>query len=102
MCFFFCDRKKSQAAVFLGVPAPECKRRVKEAMDRVALQAERRIAIFDGACPGGDGMIFQSIKMAGNSIASNKMCSFLTMLGIIIGVASLIVLVSIADGAIRK
>lgn len=44
----FCDRKKSQAAVFLGVPAPECKRRVKEAMDRVALQAERRIAIFDG------------------------------------------------------
>ncbi|MCC2148549.1 hypothetical protein LKD42_04670 [Lachnospiraceae bacterium CLA-AA-H246] len=47
-------------------------------------------------------MIFQSIKMAGNSIASNKMCSFLTMLGIIIGVASLIVLVSIADGAIRK
>ena len=37
-----------QAAVFLGVPAPECKRRVKEAMDRVALQAERRIAIFDG------------------------------------------------------
>ena len=26
-------------------------------------------------------MIFQSIKMAWNSIASNKMCSFLTMLG---------------------
>ena len=44
-------------------------------------------------------MIFQSIKMAWNSIASNKMRSFLTMLGIIIGVASLIVLVSIADGA---
>jgi hypothetical protein len=48
LCFFFSDRKKSQAAVFWGVPAPECKRRVKEAMDRVALQAERRIAIFDG------------------------------------------------------
>lgn len=47
-------------------------------------------------------MIFQSIKMAWNSIASNKMRSFLTMLGIIIGVASLIVLVLIADGAIRK
>lgn len=45
---FFSDRKKSQAAVFLGGPAPEGKRRVKEAMDRVALQAERRIAIFDG------------------------------------------------------
>ena len=27
-------------------PAPEGKRRVKEAMDRVALQAERRIANF--------------------------------------------------------
>lgn len=49
MCFFFSDRKKSQAAVFLGGgSAPEGKRQVKEAMDRVALQAERRIAIFDG------------------------------------------------------
>lgn len=44
-------------------------------------------------------MIFQSIKMAWSSIISNKMRTFLTMLGIIIGVASLIVLVSIADGA---
>ncbi len=44
-------------------------------------------------------MIFQSIKMAWSSITSNKMRTFLTMLGIIIGVASLIVLVSIADGA---
>lgn len=44
-------------------------------------------------------MSFQSIKMAWSSIASNKMRTFLTMLGIIIGVASLIVLVSIADGA---
>lgn len=44
-------------------------------------------------------MIFQSIKMAWSSIASNKMRTLLTMLGIIIGVASLIVLVSIADGA---
>ena len=44
-------------------------------------------------------MIFQSIKMAWNSIASNKMRSFLTMLGIIIGEATLIVLVSIAAGA---
>lgn len=44
-------------------------------------------------------MIFQSIKMAWSAISSNKMRSFLTMLGIIIGVASLIVLVSIANGA---
>jgi len=44
-------------------------------------------------------MIFQSLKMAWSAIRSNKMRSFLTMLGIIIGVASLIVLVSIAGGA---
>lgn len=44
-------------------------------------------------------MSIQAVKMAWKSIASNKMRSFLTMLGIIIGVASLIVLVSIAGGA---
>lgn len=44
-------------------------------------------------------MFFQSLKMALSSIASNKMRSFLTMLGIIIGVVSLVVLVSIANGA---
>lgn len=44
-------------------------------------------------------MIFQSVKMAWNAVSSNKMRTFLTMLGIIIGVASLIVLVSIANGA---
>lgn len=44
-------------------------------------------------------MIFQSVKMAWNAVLSNKMRTFLTMLGIIIGVASLIVLVSIAGGA---
>lgn len=44
-------------------------------------------------------MIFQSLKMAWSAILSNKMRSFLTMLGIIIGVVSLIVLVSIVSGA---
>lgn len=44
-------------------------------------------------------MIFQSVKMAWSAVSSNKMRTFLTMLGIIIGVASLIVLVSIANGA---
>ena len=37
-------------------------------------------------------MILQAVKMAWKSIASNKMRSFLTMLGIIIGVMSLVVL----------
>lgn len=43
-------------------------------------------------------MILQSVKMAWKSISSNKMRSFLTMLGIIIGVMSLIVLVSLVSG----
>lgn len=45
---FLMTGKSHKQQFFWGVPAPECKRRVKEAMDRVALQAERRIAIFDG------------------------------------------------------
>ena len=48
------------------------------------------------------GGLFEYVKMAVQNIRANKGRSFLTMLGIIIGVASLIVLVSIADGAIRK
>ncbi len=44
-------------------------------------------------------MIVQSIKMALKAIVANKMRSFLTMLGIIIGVFSLVVLVSLVDGA---
>lgn len=43
-------------------------------------------------------MIFQSVKMAWSAIFANKMRSFLTMLGIIIGVVSLVVLVSIVSG----
>ena len=44
-------------------------------------------------------MILQSFKMALKSILSNKMRSFLTMLGIIIGVFALVVLVSLVNGA---
>ncbi|MDP4107533.1 MAG: ABC transporter permease [Bacillota bacterium] len=43
--------------------------------------------------------ILQSIKMALRSIKGNKLRSVLTMLGIIIGVSSVIVLVSIAQGS---
>lgn len=42
--------------------------------------------------------ILQSFKMAIKSIWGNKMRSFLTMLGIIIGVASVIILVSLVNG----
>lgn len=41
----------------------------------------------------------QAIKMALKSVLSNKMRSFLTMLGIIIGISSVIVLVGIASGS---
>ena len=44
-------------------------------------------------------MFKQSIKMSFKAISSNKARSFLTMLGIIIGVMSLVVLVSLASGA---
>ncbi|MCI8860060.1 MAG: FtsX-like permease family protein [Lachnospiraceae bacterium] len=44
-------------------------------------------------------MIIQTGKMAWNAVCANKLRTFLTMLGIIIGVAALIILVSIADGA---
>ena len=44
-------------------------------------------------------MILQSIKMAWEAIVSNKLRSFLTMLGIIIGVVALVVLVSLVNGA---
>lgn len=44
-------------------------------------------------------MIWQTIKMSWAAVCANKLRTFLTMLGIIIGVVALIVLVSIADGA---
>lgn len=44
-------------------------------------------------------MFRQSVKMAWKSISSNKLRSLLTMLGIIIGVMSLVVLVSLVNGA---
>ena len=44
-------------------------------------------------------MFKESLRMSFKAVTSNKMRSFLTMLGIIIGVMSLIVLVSIVNGA---
>ena len=47
-------------------------------------------------------MILQSFKMALASIMSNKMRSFLTMLGIIIGVMALVVLVSLVNSTTQS
>lgn len=46
--------------------------------------------------------ILQSIKMALRSIMGNKLRSALTMLGMIIGVSSVIILVSIAEGSAQN
>ena len=42
--------------------------------------------------------LFESIKMALNSIRANKMRAFLTMLGIIIGISSVITIISLGNG----
>ncbi len=44
-------------------------------------------------------MVLQSLKMALDAIFASKMRSFLTMLGIIIGVTALVVMVSLVSGA---
>ena len=41
---------------------------------------------------------FQTIRMAISSIASNRLRSFLTMLGIIIGISSVIILIAMGEG----
>jgi len=44
-------------------------------------------------------MLFESIRMSWENIINNKLRSFLTMLGIVIGVASIIALITIVQGA---
>ena len=44
------------------------------------------------------GGLYEYIKMAVQNIRANKGRSFLTMLGIIIGIASVIAIVSIGEG----
>lgn len=44
-------------------------------------------------------MLIESIKMSWDNIMHNKLRSFLTMLGIVIGVASIIALITIVQGA---
>ncbi|BAS28716.1 ABC transporter permease [Limnochorda pilosa] len=46
--------------------------------------------------------LFESVRMALASLSANKLRSFLTMLGVIIGVASVVGLVSIGQGASRS
>lgn len=46
--------------------------------------------------------VFEMLKMSIRSLKQNKMRSFLTMLGVIIGVASVIILVAIAQGSTKK
>ncbi len=47
-------------------------------------------------------MLLETIRLAMRSVRRNKMRSFLTMLGIIIGVAAVIILVTLGGGATRQ
>lgn len=47
-------------------------------------------------------MLLESIRMSWENIISNKLRSFLTMLGIVIGVASIIALITIVQGATQS
>ena len=66
----------------------------------IAVEAKRVIRIADGhkIFDGDVKDMLQSFKLALKSIWGNKMRSFLTMLGIIIGVAAVIILVSLVNG----
>ncbi len=46
--------------------------------------------------------LMQTLKMAVNSIRGNKMRTFLTMLGVIIGVSAVIILVSVGEGSAKS
>ena len=46
-------------------------------------------------------MFFESVKISWGNIVNNKMRSFLTILGIVIGVGSIIALITIVQGATR-
>lgn len=69
--------------------------------EQVAARAGRRLRVQDGRVYGGAGgmHMLNAIKMALRGIRFNKMRSFLTMLGIIIGVVAVVMLMSIGAGA---
>ena len=47
-------------------------------------------------------MIYETVRQAFQNIWSNKFRTFLTMLGIIIGVASVVIMVSVVQGQNRQ
>lgn len=47
-------------------------------------------------------MLPESIRMSWENIINNKLRSFLTMLGVVIGVASIIALITIVQGATNR
>ena len=90
----------------------------------IAVQADRIIRLEDGrvvyggdsrtgghgaahsaarnAGKGGTGMIFETFRQAIQNVWSNKLRTFLTMLGIIIGVMAVIVIVGLGNGMTKS
>ena len=58
--------------------------------------------IEDAAHGGGGLMLWEALKLAIQSVSRNPLRSVLTLLGIVIGVAAVIAMVTIGDGTTRK
>ena len=71
--------------------------------EKIAKQATRIVRILDGNIVEECLWMFkESIFMSWQNIIHNKMRSFLTVLGIVIGVMSIIALISIVQGVSDK
>ena len=74
----------------------------------IAAYAKRQIVIRDGVISSDSAQLerrktkMQNLKFAFSSIMAHKMRSFLTMIGIIIGVSSVVVIMALGDSMSRQ
>jgi energy-coupling factor transporter ATP-binding protein EcfA2 len=73
----------------------------------MAAYAGRLVRFVDGRIasdpqPGGRLMLYETLKLAAQAIRRNALRSFLTVLGIVIGVGAVIAMVTIGNGTTAK